>query len=305
MKNNELLNVPMSEIINRSGINNFLEPILTDKPTQTISFVDYGYNKDKKLNEIETLGLSVFNKYIQVSNARVSTSLTHEQIYNIENSNIGIDVKTMLYNVLINEMSQSLSKHFFQKLRSLADITYKQTYTKLDLFISWIYKIFKREYLKTYKIKNNKEASNILIHRIFIEANKIAVNCRYGPANFVILNLQLASILEDSPNFVMLELNTTLSAHGRPYLIGTIGSIQVYVNPYMKWNDNTVYLGRKTTMQQSGIQFIHYNECDVKYLTLEPSAIIRHDLILDARCAIFNIGNNPEKNYSKFIVKIK
>lgn len=62
--------------------------------------------------------------------------------------------------------------------------------------------------------------------------------------NYVIINAQIGSLIQDSNNFHFNKQfpNTSLRTSSAPYVIGSIGNTKVFVNPYMKFTDNRVIM---------------------------------------------------------------
>jgi hypothetical protein len=97
-----------------------------------------------------------------------------------------------------------------------------------------------------------------LITKIAHASNYIATEGRVGPAQYLITNGGLGAALQDIAGYTINPLRSKMNGQGQLYPVGSIGDISIYIDPYMKYNDNRVVLGRKNNPDQPGIIFVPY-----------------------------------------------
>ena len=74
--------------------------------------------------------------------------------------------------------------------------------------------------------------------------NKVIKKAKGIKANKIVTNGNLASVIQDSGNY---SISNTLSvpiskiAPGESYPMGQIDGIKIFVDPYMRWDDNYIY----------------------------------------------------------------
>ena len=115
-----------------------------------------------------------------------------------------------------------------------------------------------------------------LISKILNASNYIATEGRIGPAQYVVTNGNLAAALQDIAGYTTLNpTKSKISGTGQLYPVGQIGDISIYVDPYMKYNDNRILVGRKNQPDQPGVVFIPYLvNWVIKYPSLSISFLI-------------------------------
>lgn len=91
-----------------------------------------------------------------------------------------------------------------------------------------------------FMTKNNY--SQILyreVQRQFIES--IIRKGREVKANKIVTNSNLASVIQDSASlYIPLSKNFT----GELYLVGNLNGIDIFIDPYMRWDDNYIHFER-------------------------------------------------------------
>jgi hypothetical protein len=132
-------------------------------------------------------------------------------------------------------------------------------------------------------------------------SNYIATEGRVGPAQYAVTNGALAASLMDIAGYTINPTKSKINGSGQLYPVGQIGDIQVYVDPYMKYNDNRIVLGRKNNPDQPGIIFVPY--LMAQSISLISEATFAPRLLLRSRYAVAEVGWFPQKQYMTIQVK--
>jgi len=126
-------------------------------------------------------------------------------------------------------------------------------------------------------------------------SNFIATEGRVGPAQFAVTNGGLAASLMDIAGYTINPTKSKINGSGQLYPVGQIGDIQIYVDPYMKYNDNRIVLGRKNNPDQPGIIFVPY--LMAQSISLISEATFAPRLLLRSRYAVAEVGWYPQKQF--------
>ena len=134
-----------------------------------------------------------------------------------------------------------------------------------------------------------------LITKIAHASNYIATEGRVGPAQYLITNGGLAAALQDIAGYTINPLKSKLNSQGQLYPVGTIGDISIYVDPYMKYNDNRIVIGRKNNPDQPGIIFVPY--LMAQSISVISEATFAPRMLLRSRYAVAEVGWFPQKQF--------
>lgn len=244
------------------------------------------------------IGPDVFTKVVTVGDIEISSTLKRTQIEDIKAAT-GMDIVQKLEGVLINELTQVISKEIVAKIRSLA-LKNRLSHTtpknadgtpKFDFDVD--------AYLIAANAPGGETTHTIqrkLVAKINNASNFIATDGRIGPAQYLVTNGNIASVLQDIAGYTLNPTNVgKLNTNGQLYPMGNIGNIQIYVDPYMRWDDNYVYIGRKNTVDQPGLVFIPY--LMAQSISLISEATWAPRMLIRSRYAVSDIGFFPEKQY--------
>jgi hypothetical protein len=91
-----------------------------------------------------------------------------------------------------------------------------------------------------------------------------------------------------------------MNGAGQLYPVGTIGDIQIYVDPYMRYNDNRIVIGRKNNPDQPGLIFVPY--LMAQSISVISEATFAPRMLLRSRYAIADVGFFPQKQYMTIVV---
>ena len=238
------------------------------------------------------IGPDVFTKTVQVGDIEITSALKRTQIEDIKAST-GMDIVQKLESVLVNELTQTISKQIVAKITEMAELARTRATVptaKFDYNVD--------TYFATVAPggETTHSAQRKLVAKINNASNFIATDGRVGPAQYLVTNGNMASVLQDVSTYTlnppaMSKLNT----NGQLYPMGNIGNIAIYVDPYQMWNDNRIFLGRKNSVDQPGLLFLPY--LMAQSISLISEATWAPRMLIRSRYAIADVGYFPEKQF--------
>jgi hypothetical protein len=105
----------------------------------------------------------------------------------------------------------------------------------------------------------------------------------------------------DIAGYTVNPTKSKINGSGQLYPVGQIGDMQVYVDPFMKYNDNRIVIGRKNNPDQPGIIFVPY--LMAQSISLLSEATFAPRMLLRSRYAVAEVGWYPQKQYMTIKVK--
>ena len=278
-----------------------------------------------------TIGIRFFTKMVQMGSYEVTGSVTRQQLQDMPL--YGIDVVGKVLEAMQNELSQAINNRILDRLFKLGvtNAAVQKAYQNVDLNLyitgaggadSKNLKDFsaaskfigidgKNAATNWGPIKNatkNTAAENVYTHqrrimsRCLAAANVIANVSRFGRAKWIVTNTQILSALQDCAGFVIAPMTNTLTQDGSQslYFAGSIAGLDIYVDPYMTWDDTRVLVGRKSNGKTPGVVFMPYILCDTVQTIVEGTMAPK--LLCNSRFAICDAGFHPEQQYLCFMV---
>ena len=278
-----------------------------------------------------TIGIRFFTKMVQMGSYEVTGSVTRQQLQDMPL--YGIDVVGKVLEAMQNELSQAINNRILDRLFKLGvtNAAVQKAYQNVDLNLyitgaggadSKNLKDFsaaskfigidgKNAATNWGPIKNatkNTAAENVYTHqrrimsRCLAASNVIANVSRFGRAKWIVTNTQILSALQDCAGFVIAPMTNTLTQDGSQslYFAGSIAGLDIYVDPYMTWEDTRVLVGRKSDGKTPGVVFMPYILCDTVQTIVEGTMAPK--LLVNSRFAIVDAGFHPEQNYLCFII---
>ena len=277
-----------------------------------------------------TIGARMFTKLVQMGSYEVTGTVTRQQLQDMPL--YGVDVIGKVLEAMQNEISQAINNRILDRLFKLGvtNAAVQKAYQNVDLNLFFGDSTMASKNLsdfsaaKKYVDINNKNvtanwgaipnatqntaAENVTTHqrrimsRVLAAANLIANVSRFGRANWVVTNTQILSALQDCAAFVVAPMVNTLTQDGSQslYFAGSIAGLNVYVDPYMTWDDTRVCVGRKGDGNTPGVVFLPYILCDTIQTTIEGTMAPK--MLCNSRFAIVDCGFHPEQNFYTFMV---
>jgi len=279
-----------------------------------------------------TIGARMFTKLVQMGAYEVTGTVTRQQLQDMPL--YGVDVIGKVLESMQNEISQAINNRILDRVFRLgvdnADFQYHYQGVDLNLFINGAGSTTGRvlntfdaypkyvglngapQWIGAHEVPNavvNTAAENVTTHqrrimsRILAAANLIANVSRRGRAQWVVTNVKLLSALQDASSFVVAPMVNTLAQDGSQslYFAGSIAGLNLYVDPYMTWDDTRVCVGRKSNGNDPGVIFMPYILADTVQTIVEGTMAPK--LLVNSRFAIVDAGFHPEQSYYTFMVQ--
>ena len=268
---------------------------------------DYPMNRQTDDNTYSgIIGPKVSSKTVAVGTIEVSTALRRSEIEDIK-ANTGMDIVQKMESILVNELSQTISRQIVEKLFTLGTTNRSTSPVQTGLGVSSIgttaSSIFdlNTSYAGSAVTGETTHAvQRKLITKMVHASSYIATEGRVGPAQFAVTNGGLAAALMDIAGYTINPVKSKISGQGQLYPVGQIGDISIYVDPYMKYNDNRILLGRKNNPDQPGVIFIPY--LMAQSISVISEATFAPRMLLRSRYAVADVGFFPEKQYMTIVV---
>ena len=243
------------------------------------------------------IGPKVSSKSVAVGTIEVSSSLRRSEIEDIK-ANTGMDIVQKMESILVNELSQTISKQIVAKIFELGSLNASSAPTRgagtiFDLNTSYA----------TQNGPGGETTHSVqrkLITKLVHASNFIATEGRVGPAQFAVTNGGLAAAFMDIAGYTINPVKSKINGSGQLYPVGQIGDITIYVDPYMKYNDNRIVIGRKNNPDQPGVIFVPY--LMAQSISLLSEATFAPRLLLRSRYAVTEVGWYPQKQYMTLTV---
>jgi len=236
------------------------------------------------------IGPKVSTKSVAVGTIEVSSALRRTEIEDIK-ANTGMDITQKMESILVNELSQTISKQIVFKIFEMGNLNRASAPTRGGASIFDL----NTNYVSGPGGETTHAVQRKLITKMVHASNFIATEGRVGPAQFAVTNGGLAASLMDIAGYTINPLKSKLSGSGQLYPVGQIGDITVYVDPYMKYNDNRIVIGRKNNPDQPGIIFVPY--LMAQSISIISEATFAPRMLLRSRYAVTEVGWYPQKQY--------
>ena len=264
---------------------------------------NYPMDRDQDDNSYSgVIGPKISSKSVAVGTIEVSSALRRTEIEDIK-ANTGMDIVQKMESILVNELSQTISKQIVAKIFELGDLnrttaplfngaaafTGLTNPTIFDLDTSYVTAGGGIGGETTHAVQRK------LITKIAHASNYIATEGRVGPAQYIITNGGLAAALSDISGYTLNPTKSKMNASGQLYPVGSIGDISIYVDPYMRYNDNRIVLGRKNNPDQPGIIFVPY--LMAQSISVISEATFAPRMLLRSRYAVTEVGFYPQKQF--------
>ena len=260
-----------------------------------------GMNREQDENTYPgQIGPNVFTKTVQVGDIEITSALKRTEIEDIKAST-GMDIVQKLESVLINELSQTISKEIVQSVKKLAEMNRLSHTTPRVGTVSKFDFDLDAYFGGTNPIAPGGEtthsAQRKLLSKVNNASNYIANEGRVGPAQYIVTNGNLASVIQDIAGYTLNPVvgGANLNTNGQLYPVGKVNNMTLYVDPYMRWDDNRIFLGRKNSVDQPGLLFLPY--LMAQSISLISEATWAPRMLIRSRYAVADCGFFPEKQF--------
>jgi hypothetical protein len=243
-----------------------------------------------ELSKFRQMGLKMFTKFVEAETDQVSISATVEQIQDL-NRVWNYDVISMLENVAVNDIAQSINKRLVDRVFNLADVHSAEValvegdnITTLDLTAG------------AGGFENVSTLQRRLVTKVLELANLIYHRGRFGAGTFMVTNGRIASALADVAGYSIATVPTDMAGTaGNLYPAGKVYGVQVYVDPNLRWGDTRLAIGRKGADEEPGVKFMPYIMAESLQTIAEGT--MSPKIGMKSRYAITEAGWHPETQY--------
>ena len=244
------------------------------------------------------IGPKISSKTVAVGTIEVSSSLRRTEIEDIK-ANTGMDIVQKMESILVNELSQTISKQIVAKIFELGELNRASAPAVSNGLVAENIFDLDTNYVGALGAGIGGETTHAvqrkLVTKIAHASNFIATEGRVGPAQYLITNGGLAAALSDISGYTVNPVKSKMNASGQLYPVGSIGDISIYVDPYMRYNDNRIVLGRKNNPDQPGIIFVPY--LMAQSISVISEATFAPRMLLRSRYAVTEVGWFPQKQF--------
>lgn len=238
------------------------------------------------------IGPKISTKSVAIGTIEVSSALRRTEIEDIK-ANTGMDIVQKMESVLVNELSQTISKQIVAKIFEMGDLNRASAPTNAAGSIFDLDTAYAAAGVVGGETTHAVQRK--LITKIAHASNFIATEGRVGPAQYLVTNGGLAAAIQDIAGYTINPVKSKINGQGQLYPVGQIGDISVYVDPYMRYNDNRIVLGRKNNPDQPGVIFVPY--LMAQSISLISEATFAPRILLRSRYAITEVGFFPQKQF--------
>lgn len=315
--------------------------LVTSAADHVQGFANFATGDDDPMTRAENetgtgnrIGARMFSKWVQMRSYEVTGSVTRQQLQDMPL--YGVDVIGKVLEHMQNEISQAINNRILDRVFKLGVENAVNQYRYQGVNLNLAMGVETDEKTKTIPVAKfacadklvgldgqsaagklgsvpdaiaGEAYDNITTHqrrimtRILAAANLIANVSRRGRAQWVVTNTQVLSALQDAASFVVAPMVNTLTQDGSQslYFAGSIAGLNVYVDPYMKWDDTRVCVGRKSNGSDPGVVFMPYILADTVQITAEGT--FAPVLLCNSRYALVDAGFYPEQSYYTFAIE--
>ena len=294
------------------------------------NFIDGGkYPMTRGENETgtgNTIGLRLFNKWVQVGSYEVTGTVTRQQLQDLPL--FGVDAVGKVMEAMQNELTQTINARILERVFALgvSNAIRQKSFQNVDLnlylgregttrdladfgvqpFIdatgvdrTSIFKGIKNSEVLT-SAENTWTRQRRISSRVLAAAALIQSVGRRGPATWVVTNSQIVAALQDVSGYVVTPMDNTMKQGGNLYQAGTLMGLKVYCDPYMTWDDTRICVGRKGDGNSPGVIFMPYILADTVQITSEGTMAPK--MLINSRYSLVDAGFYPELQYYTFAV---
>ena len=243
-----------------------------------------------EVSKFRQMGLRMFTKFIEAKGDQVAISATVEQIQDL-NRVWNFDVISMLENVAVNELAQTINKKLVDRVftlgathKSALEAVEGSNICNLDLTVG------------STGFENISTLQRRVVTKILEMANLIYHRGRFGAGTYIVTNGRVASALADVAGYSFAPFNNDLpSTPGQLYPAGKVHGLTIYVDPNLKFSDDRIHIGRKGADEEPGVKFLPYIMAESLQTIAEGT--FSPKIGMKSRYAITEAGWHPETQY--------
>jgi len=305
---------PMSRAENETGTGNALGARMFTKLVQMGSYEATGAVTRQQLQDMPLYGVDVIGKVLEQIQNTISQHINNRILDRV--FKLGVDNATFQYKYQGVDLNLYLNGADATTGLALKDFDAWAKYAGSEDVTDGRGRVAQRSAATTAfgehevpRAVQNTAAENLTTHqrrimsRLLASANLIANVSRRGRGQWAVTNTQVLSALQDASAFVVAPMVNTLTQDGSQslYFAGSIAGLNLYVDPYMTWDDTRICVGRKSNGNDPGVIFMPYILADTVQTIVEGTMAPK--LLVNSRFAIVDAGFHPEQSYYTFMVQ--
>lgn len=268
------------------------------------------------------LNIIMMDKQLEMVGIEIEADTTNIQIKDM--AAVGIDVISMLYTGVQNQLVQTLDEIILSHLYSLgvqhavnvyesqginhslyigAPSNTTKNFTDIDVEFKDMLGNDVRgrmgaipNALVSAGYENQETHGQRLYSRLLLISEFIGYQNRIAPPDFIVASGELCATLKKQATYSSVPVTTTLSSNPELHYSGTIfDTIAVYKNPKVAFNDPRILFGRRGDDTDPGAKLLAYDLASSRQAIVEQT--MAEKIRVWSRFAIADIGFYPELNY--------
>lgn len=277
-----------------------------------------------------SMGIKFFNKSVAARTIQADVAVTREQLH--DSRQFGFDLIGQVNAQLANELSQTINANILDRIFALGatnhvniaqkeDVDFNVNFKNTPLTFADIDSSFAKYNNRGQSgeeiVFNNKlsysEVPTIpttggetlysinrrLYGQLLATKNIVNIRGRRGPADSIVANGHVASVLQDIAGFQAAPMLNSVN-QASVYNAGSLAGMQIYVDPLMEWGDTRVSCFRKGDGATAGLVFMPYLMAEsvetIAESTMAPKIQVK------SRYDIVEAGFFPEAYYMTLFV---
>ena len=291
---------PMTRAQNETGVGNTIGARMFTKLVQMGAYEVTGTVTRQQLQDMPLYGVDVIGQVLEAMQYEISKHINNRILDSV--------FKLGVTNALTQKRYQNADLNLYIGNAGAAEKKLLKDFSGASKFIGIDGQNAAEKWGYIQNAIQNTAAENVTTHqrrimsRLLAAANLIANVSRRGRANWAVTNTQVLSALQDSAAFVVAPMVNNLTQDGSQslYFAGSVCGLNLYVDPFMTWDDTRVCVGRKGDGKTPGVIFMPYILADTVQTIVEGTMAPK--LLVNSRFAIVDAGFYPEQNYLTFMI---
>lgn len=281
---------------------------------------------EAEVDEWQDMGFRIVSKMIETKTFKVSASLTQEHLNDMRKQH-GFDLIAKTEQALVNELSQNINRNILARAFALGwthhsnilvaegvnfNLAVDASYTTANVdatFVnnanvstSIVIPAWQNFSTSSASFDNQETLQRRIISRVNAASDMLAQRNRIGGATGIVTNTQIASALKNISGYTASPFASKMATGGTLYPAGSIGDMQIFVDPLMRYSDTRVLVFRKGADDEPGLKFLPYILGDS--VSTINTATGGPRIFLSSRYALTEYGQHPEMHYLTFFVKV-
>jgi len=270
------------------ALGSMLDPDLETKPTMNKGL---GIGDGTTANEVS---FTIEKKQVEAVTRKLRSRWSLEVAQDIKAMH-GLDLEEEMMDILAYEITAEIDREIVNEIRAAAN---KNIYSNVTGQLGALDWTNTKHFDGRWEHEKYRNVYNLAVRK----ANRIAIDTRRGPGNFIVCNPTLAAAFEGTASFIIAPVNTDVdtSVNGVSY-IGTMdGRMKVYLDTFCSTDEFLVgYKGPGA--YDSGIIYLPYVQLQMAKATFEDS--FQPAIGLMSRYAIMSHLFGAENYYSRVVIQ--